>query len=298
MSRGISDPRITALRRFAIAITLLTLLGHTLLDFEQPDVYVLVALLSGYFAELVLETISAWADERVARYRGNGWVGLVHFLLPAHISSLALAMFMWSNDRLWPIVLAVCIAIASKYIFRVRTSHGSKHYFNPSNFGIVITMLLLPWVSIATPTQFTHEFTGMWDWLFTGFVVCLGTFFNWRLTKRLPLILAWLAAFALQAVLRSWLGGTPVLAALNPMTGFVFYLFTFYMLSDPGTTPWNPRSQIIFGASVALLYGLLVTLHMRFGIFYALAIACGVRGLLMWWYARGEPQAVPQTARQ
>jgi len=279
------DPRIKALRRFAFGITTLTLLGHTLLEFEQPDIYVLVALVAGYASELFLETVGAWGDGRRPRYRGSPVV-LFNFLLPAHISSLALAMFVYSSDRLWPLVFAVVVAIGSKYIFRVSTEKGSRHFLNPSNAGIVVTLLVFPWVSVATPSQFTHAFTGAWDWLFTALVIALGTMFNWRLTHRLPLILSWLGAFALQAVLRSWWAGTPVLAALNPMTGFVFYLFTYYMLSDPGTTPWKPRQQVVFGAAVGLSYGLLIMAHMRFTIFFALFVVCLARGLWLWWEAR------------
>jgi hypothetical protein len=291
-----SDARITALRRFAFAITVLTLLGHTVLEFEQSDIYTLVALAAGYGSDLFLETVSAWSDGRRPRYRG-GPVALLNFLLPAHISSLALAMFMYSSDRLWPVVFAVVIAIASKYVFRVSTENGSRHFLNPSNSGIVITLLIFPWVSVATPSQFTHAFNGLWDWLFTALVIVLGTIFNWRLTHRLPLILSWLGAFALQAVLRSWWAGTPVLAALNPMTGFVFYLFTYYMLSDPGTTPWKTRQQVVFGTAVGLTYGLLIMAHMRFTIFFALFCVCAARGLWLWWDARTIQRAPLPEAR-
>lgn len=285
-----ADPRLSALRRFAIAITVLTLLGHSILEFEQPDIYVLVALTTGYCSELLLETLSAWRDRRPLRYRG-GVNNVVNFLLPTHITSLALAMFMLTNDRLGPIVFAVLVAVCSKYVLRIQTPTGSRHFLNPSNTGIVITLMVFPWIGIATPSQFTAEFLGYWDWLVVGFVICLGSFLNWRLTRRIPLILAWVGAFIMQAIVRNWFMGEPVMPSLAPMSGFVFYLFTFYMVSDPGTTPASVRHQIIFGSAVGLAYGCLMLLNVRFTIFFALAVVCALRGGMMWIAAR---QAVVQ----
>jgi hypothetical protein len=51
------------------------------------------------------------------------------------------------------------------------------------------------------------------------------------------------------------------------------------MVTDPATTPMGKRSQIAFGASVAIVYGLLMTGHIVFGLFFALTIVCTVRGL-------------------
>jgi Na+-translocating ferredoxin:NAD+ oxidoreductase RnfD subunit len=93
------------------------------------------------------------------------------------------------------------------------------------------------------------------------------------------MIIAWLGGFFLQALVRSYIFGTPLLPALLPMTGVAFVLFTFYMVTDPGTTPSKPLDQIIFGSSVALVYGILMAFHVVFGLFFALTIVCSLRGL-------------------
>jgi len=281
------DMRIAALRRFALAITILTVLGHAFLGFEQSYAYVLAALLTGYTVELLLETLDAWAKGRKALYRG-GWVTLVNFLLSAHITSLAIAMLLYANERLLPVMFAVAVAIGSKHVFRVMTAKGSRHFLNPSNAGISITLILFPWVGIAPPYQFTENIAGIWDWALPLFLVTVGTLLNARYTRRLPLISAWLVGFVLQAVIRSWYFGTPVAAALNPITGLAFLLFTFYMVSDPGTTPFKPREQILFGGSVALAYALLMIFHIVFGLFFALFAVCIVRGVYLYTLAYYE----------
>jgi hypothetical protein len=71
-------------------------------------------------------------------------------------------------------------------------------------------------------------------------------------------------------------------AALVPMTGVAFILYTFYMVTDPATTPSGRRAQIAFGLSVSAVYGLLMMTHVVFGLFFALTIVCTFRGLGMY----------------
>ncbi len=62
----------------------------------------------------------------------------------------------------------------------------------------------------------------------------------------------------------------------------VFVLFTYYMVTDPATTPSSWAPQVIFGMGVAAVYGALVVLHIVFGFFFALTIVCATRGLLIY----------------
>jgi hypothetical protein len=54
------------------------------------------------------------------------------------------------------------------------------------------------------------------------------------------------------------------------------------MVTDPATTPERPWAQIVFGASVALVYSFLLMSHVVFGLFVALVIVCVSRGLGMY----------------
>ena len=272
--------RLAGLRRFAFAITLLNVLGHTVLGFEQSWAQPLVALAAAYTTELLIETVSAWAERRRARYRGGPRV-VADFLLSAHISGLACAMLLYANSRLWPVAFAATCAIASKAIFRVRGASGSRHVLNPSNFGITATLLTFHWVGIAPPYMFTENLSGAGDWVLPGIIVMSGSFLNARFTGRLPLVLSWLGVFLLQGLVRGLVQGVSPLSAWLPMTGLAFLLFTFYMVTDPATTPNSRRGQVAFGAAVAIAYGALVSLHVVYGLFFALTIVCVGRGLLL-----------------
>ena len=271
--------RLGGLRRFAFAITVLNILGHTFFGFEQSLAQPLVALASAYSVELLLELIDARCNQRAPRFAGGGPLKFVDFLLSAHITGLACAMLLYSNERLGPVVFASVVAICSKAVLRAPAGRGTRHFFNPSNFGITITLLVFSWVSIAPPYQFTENMTGIGDWILPAVIVCSGTFLNARFTHRLPLIAAWLGGFVAQAALRSLFFDSPFEAGLVPMTGVAFILYTFYMVTDPATTPAGRRDQIGFGLSVAAVYGLLMVMHVVFGLFFALAIVCAVRGV-------------------
>jgi hypothetical protein len=282
------NKRVGGLWRFAIAISVLNILGHTVLGFEQAWATPFVALAAAYGMELSVEAIDAWSRARRPRFLGSPR-SFAEFLLSAHITGLAVGMLLYSNQRFWVTAFAAATAVASKHLFQVAvvTPHcppsmwPRRHFLNPSNFGIAVTLLLFPWVGIAPPYQFTENARGVFDVILPLIIVCTGSLLNTKFTERMPLILAWLSAFLLQAVVRSLLHGTPVVAALAPMTGLAFVLFTFYMVTDPGTTPSRRGSQIVFGALVAIVYGLLVTLHVVFGLFFALAIVTTARGIVM-----------------
>jgi hypothetical protein len=289
------DRRLTALRRFAIGITLLNLLGQTLFGFEPPWAALVAAPLAAYAAELLLETVEAWSAGRAPRYRG-GVRACVDFLLPPHITGCAVAMLLYGNARLMPVVFAAVVAIASKTLLRAPLGRGRRHFLNPSNLGITVALLLFPWVGLAMPYQFTERFTGWGDVALPLVVLTVGSLFNFKLTGKLPLAAGWVGGFALQAVLRTTVLGTSTISALLPMTGVAFILFTFYMVTDPATTPVTPRAQVAFGATVAAAYGLLMAAHVVFGLFFALTAVSLGRGLLLWtthWLRRGAPTSLP-----
>lgn len=267
-----------AVRRFALAITVLTALGHAVLGFEQSFAQPVVALGTAYFTQLLLEAVEAWAQQRRPRYAGG--VGqLVDFLLSAHISALAVAMLLYYSDRLLVVAFAAATSIASKTLFRAPVGRQWRHFFNPSNFGLTVTLLAFPSVGLLPPWHFTTNLDGVFDVLLPLGICTLGTMLHVGYARRLPLIGAWLGGFVLQAVVRAALFNTSLLASLAPMTGVAFVLFTFYMVPDPATTPMRLLPQMVFGLSVALAYGAVVSLHIADGLFLALTIVCLVRGI-------------------
>jgi hypothetical protein len=278
------DPRLAALWRFAIAISILNLLGHTVLGFEPAWAHAVVALAAAYGSELAIEAVQARVEGRRPKYLGSART-LIEFLLPAHITGLAVSMLLYANERFSVIAFAAAVAIASKAVLRAPVGparggvHPMRHFLNPSNFGITATLVLFPSVGITPPYHFVENVQGALDWLLPCIIIATGSLLNSRLTNRMPLIAAWVGGFVAQAAVRSLMNGTPMVAGLAPMTGLAFVLFSFYMVTDPATTPSGRTGQIAFGLAVAVLYGLLMQAHITFGLFIALTIVCLVRGL-------------------
>jgi hypothetical protein len=269
MAEPKKDMRLAALRRFATAITILNILGHTVLGFEQSLATPFVAVLVAYASEILLELVESWRLGRRPRFLG-GFVKLADFLLSAHITGLAVAMLLYANERLLPVAFAAATAIGSKYLFRVGTNGASRHVFNPSNLGITATLLAFAWVGIAQPYMFTENLRGGWAWALPALIVCSGSFLNTVFTRRVPLILAWLGGFVLQAAIRHFAFGNLFLPSLNPVTR---------------------RGQIAFGLSMAAAYGTLMSFHIVFGLFFGLSLVCAGRGAILYLKALAAQRA-------
>ncbi|HXO24867.1 MAG TPA: enediyne biosynthesis protein [Streptosporangiaceae bacterium] len=280
-----ADPRYLALRNFAISISAFNVFGYTLLGFEQPWLFALFAVITAYTTEITFETISAWAYKRRPEYRGKGPRGVYEFLLPAHITALAVNMLLYANNQFWPIMFGVILAVSAKYVLRAPINGRMRHFMNPSNFGISVCLLLFArWLSISPPYMFS-EWASSYFRLFIPIVILVsGTVLNTMLTKRVALIVGWMGGFFIQAFVRHWLWGVQLNTALSVMTGIAFILFTNYMITDPGTSPTRPRAQFMFGSSVAFVYAVLMQFNIVYTLFFATSIVCAFRGL-GWWGA-------------
>jgi len=279
------DPRYLALRNFAISISAFNVLGYTVLGFEQPWLWPILAVLAACTTEIAFELISAWAQQRPLRFTGRGPRGVLEFLLPAYITGLAVNMLLYANRLFWPVLFGVVVAVAQKHVLQAPIAGRMRHFMNPSNFGIVMVLLLFSTrVAIAPPYMFTEWASTLFKLMIPMVILGAGTLINATLTKRIPLIVGWAGGFVIQALLRHWIWGVQLNTALGVMTGVAFVLFTNYMITDPGTTPMKPRPQFIFGATVAVVYGVLMLMNIVYTLFFATVIVCAGRGL-GWWAA-------------
>jgi hypothetical protein len=277
-----ADPRYKALRNFAISMSVFNILGYTVLGFEQPWTWPLLALAVGYVAEITIEMVAAWSQGRRPAFAGHGAWGMYTFLLPTHITALACNMLLYANVHFWPIAFAVVVAIAQKAVFRAPINGRMRHFLNPSNFGITITLLAFSWVNIAPPYHFTENVPDAISVMVPFVILTAGTVLNALLTKKVLLIMGWVGGFVIQALIRHWIWDVSLWGALVPMTGVAFVLFTNYMITDPGTTPSKGRDMFMFGSSVAMVYGVLMVFNIVYTLFFAVTIVCVIRGAYWW----------------
>jgi Na+-transporting NADH:ubiquinone oxidoreductase subunit NqrB len=156
----------------------------------------------------------------------------------ALISGLSLCLLLRANDPLL-LMLASVIAIASKFFFRWKR----KHIFNPTNFGIVAMIALTGsvWVS---PAQWGSKLQ------FAFLMACLGGTVIHR-AMRSDVSCAFIACYAALLFGRAYWLGDPWAIPLKQMQSGALLLFTFFMISDPKTTPDARAGRILFGCVVA-----------------------------------------------
>jgi hypothetical protein len=291
--------RIYALWHFSTFMLLWHIVGQTFLGFEQAWAHPLMTIAVACATQFFLEWVDAKANKRPPRYSGSV-ANFLNFFPPAFIVGGALGMLLYPNELLGPAIFAAVISIASKVLVRVTLPNGQKHHiFNPSNFGICVILLMFPdVVGIAPPYHFTENLTGAWHWALPSIILCSGLFLHYNATGRLPLCLTWLICFAIQAIVRSLINGNAWYVAMMPMSSAAFIVFTLYMIPDPATTPLKWRRQILFAASVAGVYALLLSNHIVFGLFLSLGIVCAIRGISIQLYtlylkSRGMFPVVP-----
>jgi enediyne biosynthesis protein E5 len=216
---GRLDPR---LYQISILATLLVY-GTVALDFE---------IAPGRAALLLVTSL-------VTQYACTRFWGLPAFdPRSALISGLSLCLLLRTNQTKLAIAAAV-VTIASKFIVRI----NGKHIFNPTNFGIVLMMAATGevWVS-----------PGQWGNVafFAFLMACLGGLVVNR-AARSDVTYAFIAFYMTLLFGRSLWLGEPMTIPLHRLQSGALLLFTFFMISDPRTTPDSRAGRILFAAVVA-----------------------------------------------
>ena len=156
----------------------------------------------------------------------------------ALISGLSLCLLLRTN-RVELAVLAAVIAIAAKFVIRFR----GKHIFNPTNGGIVALMLLTDQVWVSP---------GQWGSVafFAFFMACVGGLVVKR-AARADVTYAFITFYCALMFGRSIYLGEPLAIPFHRLESGALLLFTFFMISDPKTTPDTRAGRVLFAALVA-----------------------------------------------
>ncbi len=201
----------------------------------------------GGYSRLAVALLSCLATEALLSWFVRG---KVVNLQSAYISGLSLTLLIKPQaGALWPFVLGGFLAIGSKYVLQYR----GNHLWNPTNFAI--TTLLL--ATASRISVLSHQWgndlaTNLVIWTF-GLVIAARV-------RVLHITLVYVASFLLLNSARAALLGQPVLPEIAPITGPMYQLFVFFMITDPRTVVRGRRWQIV----VALLIAFVETV-IRFG---------------------------------
>ena len=201
-------------------------------------------------------------------------------LASAYVTGISLSLLTKPQANiLWPFALGAFLAIASKYVITYR----GRHLWNPSNFAIALMVLVASESVAILSHQWGNDLRiNLVIWGF-GLVIA-------SRAKVLHVTLTYVACFIVFALIRNAIVGGPVLAELAPITGPMYQLFVFFMVTDPRTTVSTRRGRIVVVAIVALVEALIrlsgdfqVPLLRPFYVSPPILALAMVGPIAMWW---------------
>jgi hypothetical protein len=193
----------------------------------------------------------------------------------AYISGISAGILVRSPFY-WPYALASLISITSKYVLRVR----GRHLWNPTNFGVSAVLFLAPSTVAVLSVQWGNVVAPM------AVIWVLGTLIVWRV-GRLHISATYVLSFILFSFVRAWWTGSPWLANVAPITGPMYQLFVFFMVTDPKTTVKSVTGQCVVVFLVAALETVMRLNEIVYAPFYALFLVGPIALLVeQWWDAR------------
>jgi Na+-translocating ferredoxin:NAD+ oxidoreductase RnfD subunit len=277
----LSDPRL----HLAAVITSLQVLGQAAFDFRLSIAQILISVLTCAVLEVVItlrkQHVLMWPAS--ALLTGNGVAFILRVPGTEHGD-------WWSTHGWWIYAATAAVSLLSKYVIVFRGSH----IFNPSNIGLVLCFLVLG-AGRAEPLDFWWGPMSPWLGLAFAIIISGGLFILSRLRLLRIAVAFWLSFGAGIAVLAATGHAMTARWHLGPITGFDFWwalltspevlVFLFFMLTDPKTSPKDPRARIVYAASVGLVAALLIAplrteYATKVALLCALAIVCAARPIL------------------
>ena len=173
---------------------------------------------------------------------GRFFAGKWPHLASAYISGISVGI-LTRSPYAWPFALCSAISITSKYVLRVR----DRHIWNPSNFGIAVMLLIAPWAYSTLSVQWGNN---VWPMLV---IWALGALITYHVGP-IHITATYVVSFFALAYVRSLVTGHSYWAEAAPITGPMYQLFIFFMITDPKTTVRSSkRAQMGVAFAVALV---------------------------------------------
>jgi enediyne biosynthesis protein E5 len=224
-------------------ITLILLVGNLSFGILESYQKTLLAIVTAIVAEMAL---------------GKIFLGKWPHPASAYITGISVGILLRS-PAYWTYALCAALSITSKYAVRIR----GRHLFNPSNFGICALLFLASESVAALSIQWGNNFASLVViWL-------LGSIIVWR-ARRFHITATYVVSFFLLGFLRAHITGDPWLAEISPITGPMYQLFIFFMITDPKTTLRSWKGQCLIAFLVAVVEMLLRLDQSVFAPLYAL----------------------------
>jgi Na+-transporting NADH:ubiquinone oxidoreductase subunit NqrB len=249
-------------------ITSILLAGHLSFGILESYKKTALAIVASLLTELVL-----------GRIFSGKWPNLAS----SYITGISVGILVRS-PAFWPYAVCSVVSIMSKYVLRIK----GRHIWNPSNFGISILLFLAPEAVASLSIQWGNYLLPM------VVIWCLGSVIIWRV-RRFHITGIYVASFIAFAFLRSSITGSPWQSEIAPITGPMYQLFIFFMITDPKTTVRSKLGQCVVPFIIALVEMVLRLNQVVYAPFYALFMVGPTAMLIEMWL--DSRRASPVVAR-
>jgi len=234
-------------------ITCVLLAGQVSFGFLESWTRTLLAIATAIIVELLV---------------GRVLYGKWPHLASAYISGISVGILVRS-PAFWPYALCSAISITSKYVRRVR----GRHLWNPTNFGVVAMLVLASDTVASLSVQWGNNLLPLIVvWIFGAVILWM--------VDRLHITLTYVASFLLFAVVRAGVTGHPLLSEVAPITGPMYQLFIFFMITDPKTTVGPRWAQCLVAFLVAAVEAIFRLQEFVHAPFYALFVVGPIANLI------------------
>ena len=250
---GRGDPRPAV----AAILLLYVALGITELGFNRSPIQVATTVATAVLLDMTLH--------------GLFRKGAPLFPLSAVITGLSMSIIVNYAHGLWFSFVPIFFAVGSKYLF----TFCGRHLYNPALFGVVASLLLADNMISESPA---YQWGG--TYAVAAFVVTLGVFLFVLRVRRAVLVASFLVFYFTALALRAWMTRWHMPFEtwfLGAFTSPAFYLFTFFMITDPQTSPDSRRGQVLMAFCIVAIDFLL---HLELALstqFYAAFICATLR---------------------
>jgi enediyne biosynthesis protein E5 len=249
-----------------------------------PPMLITAILLVGQVSSGLLESFSRTALAIVVAILFELVLGRLTYgrfpnLASAYITGISVGILIRS-PAFWPYALCSAISIVSKYVIRWK----GRHLWNPSNFGIAVLLLLAPEAVSTLSIQWGNDILPLLV------VWTLGAVITWRV-KRFHITATYVASFLAFAAFRGLITGHGFLAEASPITGPMYQLFIFFMITDPRTTVTPKWAQCLVAFLIAAMETVLRLNENIHAPYYALTIVGpAAMAIQFWWTAKSSVQ--------
>jgi enediyne biosynthesis protein E5 len=238
-------------------ITCILIVGHLSFGILESYKKTGLAIAASLITELIL-----------GRIFSGKWPNLAS----AYISGISVGILVRS-PAFWPYAVCAIVSIMSKYVLRIK----GRHIWNPSNFGISVLLFLAPETVATLSIQWGNYLLPM------VVIWILGSIIIWRV-RRFHITGTYVVCFLIFAILRSYLIGSAWQSEIAPLTGPMYQLFIFFMITDPKTTVRSKYWQCIVVSIVALVEMFLRLSQVIYAPFYALFLVGPAALLIEMWF--------------